>query len=165
MLDALAESLRGERLDLLRLRMLDRRLGPAQRGLVTGAGAPSPPLRAQDDALGRADSRLDGRVPRRQVARAPQERAPPCPPAGGVYGDGLKIRFFASPADLDGLYEACVRVHRTSYQHTLGVGFSSDERRRRLTELSMRKGWYLAGVLFLRGEPVAFQLGTAYRGT
>ena len=69
------------------------------------------------------------------------------------YGDGLKIRFFASPADLDGLYEACVRVHRTSYQHALGVGFSSDERQRRLTELSMRKGWYLAGVLFLRGEP------------
>ena len=29
----------------------------------------------------------------------------------------------------------------------------------------MQKGWFLAGLLYLHGEPVAFQLGTAYRGT
>jgi Acetyltransferase (GNAT) domain len=164
-LDALAESLRGERLDLLRLRMLT-----VDSGLHSEASSRAPALRLRRFAPRTTHwaARIPGSMDEFLAARSRERRKNVRRHARRLeesYGDGLKIRFFARPADLDGLYEACVRVHRTSYQHALGVGFSSDERQRRLTELSMRKGWYLAGVLFLCGEPVAFQLGTAYRGT
>ena len=164
-LEALGESLGDERLDLLRLRMLT-----VDSGLHNAATSRAPALRVRRFApktthwAARIPSSMDeflaarSRERRKNVRRHARRLEE-------SYGDDLEVRFFRSPADLDRLYDDCERIHRTSYQHALGVGFSSGERERKLTELSMQKGWFLAGVLYLRGEPVAFQLGTAYRGT
>jgi hypothetical protein len=164
-LQALGDSLSGEQLDLIRLRMLT-----VDSGLHSTATARAPALRVRRFAPRTTHwaARIPGSMDEFLAARSRERRKNVRRHARRLeesYGDDLEVRFFTSPDDLDRLYEDCERVHRTSYQHALGVGFASGERERRLTELSMQKGWFLAGLLYLHGEPVAFQLGTAYRGT
>jgi CelD/BcsL family acetyltransferase involved in cellulose biosynthesis len=81
-----------------------------------------------------------------------------------VYGDDLEVRVFRSPADLDELIRDSARTHRTTYQSALGVGLSTDEPQHSLAELALERGWFRGYVLYLRGEPVAFWHGNAYRG-
>lgn len=164
-LDALGDSLRGERLDLVRLRMLT-----VDSGLHAEASSRAPAMRLRRFAPRTPHwaARIPGSMDEFLAARSRERRKNVRRHARRLeeaYGEDMEIRLFRRPNDLDRLYDDCERVHRTTYQHALGVGFSSGERERRLTELSMRKGWFLAGVLYLGGEPVAFQLGTAYRGT
>ncbi len=82
-----------------------------------------------------------------------------------TYGDDVSVRVFRAPEDLDRLFEDSAAVHRTTYQAGLGVGFSSDELHRRLTQLTMERGWFRGYVLYLRDEPVAFCHGNVYRNT
>ncbi|HXV34306.1 MAG TPA: GNAT family N-acetyltransferase [Gaiellaceae bacterium] len=81
-----------------------------------------------------------------------------------TYGDALEVRVFRSPAELDELLRDSERVHRTTYQNALGVGLSTGEPHRSLTELALERGWFRGYVLYLHGEPVAFWHGNAYRG-
>jgi hypothetical protein len=165
LLAALGESLRGETLDLVRLRMLT-----VDSGLHTAAASRAPALRVRRFAPKSTHwaARIPGSMDEFLAARSRERRKNVRRHARRLeesYGDDLEVRFFRSPGDLDQLYDDCDCIHRTSYQHALGVGFSSGERDRGLAELTMQKGWFLAGVLYFRGAPVAFQLGTAYRGT
>lgn len=80
-----------------------------------------------------------------------------------AYGDELSVRVFRTPDGLDRLFEDSTAVHRTTYQSALGVGFSADELHRRLTELTMERGWFRGYVLYLREQPVAFCHGNVYR--
>jgi CelD/BcsL family acetyltransferase involved in cellulose biosynthesis len=82
-----------------------------------------------------------------------------------AYGDELTVRVFRSPGELDRLFEDSGAVHRTTYQAALGVGFSDDELHRRLTELTMERGWFRGYVLYLREQPVAFCHGNVYGTT
>jgi CelD/BcsL family acetyltransferase involved in cellulose biosynthesis len=82
-----------------------------------------------------------------------------------TYGDDVSVRVFRASEDLDRLFEDSAAVHRTTYQAGLGVGFSSDELHRRLTQLTMERGWFRGYVLYLRDEPVAFCHGNVYRNT
>jgi CelD/BcsL family acetyltransferase involved in cellulose biosynthesis len=82
-----------------------------------------------------------------------------------AYGDELTVRVFRSPGELDRLFEDTGAVHRTTYQAALGVGFSNDELHRRLTELTMERGWFRGYVLYLREQPVAFCHGNVYGTT
>jgi CelD/BcsL family acetyltransferase involved in cellulose biosynthesis len=77
----------------------------------------------------------------------------------------VSVRVFRASEDLDRLFEDSAAVHRTTYQAGLGVGFSSDELHRRLTQLTMERGWFRGYVLYLRDEPVAFCHGNVYRNT
>ena len=82
-----------------------------------------------------------------------------------VYGDELAVRVFRTADGLDRLFEDSAAVHRTTYQSALGVGFSTSELHRRLTELTMERGWFRGYVLYLREKPVAFCHGNVYRNT
>ncbi|HXV56799.1 MAG TPA: GNAT family N-acetyltransferase, partial [Gaiellaceae bacterium] len=84
---------------------------------------------------------------------------------GEKYGDELEVRVFLGPDELDRLFRDSEAIHRTTYQSALGVGFSTGELHRRLTELAMARGWFRGYVLYLRGKPVAFWHGNAYHGT
>ena len=81
-----------------------------------------------------------------------------------TYGEDLEVRVFRSPAELDELLRDSERVHRTTYQGALGVGLSTGEPQRSLAELALERGWFRGYLLYLRGEPVAFWHGNAYRG-
>jgi hypothetical protein len=60
---------------------------------------------------------------------------------------------------------ACEAVSIKTYQHRLGAGFAADPSERRLIELGAERGWLRAYVLSIDGDPAAFWLGLAYRGT
>lgn len=82
-----------------------------------------------------------------------------------VHGEDLVVRVFRTADDLDRLFEDSAAVHRTTYQSALGVGFSASELHRRLTELTMERGWFRGYVLYLREQPIAFCHGNVYRET
>lgn len=81
-----------------------------------------------------------------------------------AHGDDVDVRVFTSRDDLDRLLRDSELVHRRTYQSALGVGFSTSRLHRSLTALALRKGWFRGYVLYLRGKPVAFWHGNAYRG-
>lgn len=81
-----------------------------------------------------------------------------------AYGDDLEVRVFTSRDELDRLFHDSELVHRTTYQNALGVGFSTTRLHRSLTALALEKGWFRGYVLYLRGRPIAFWHGSAYRG-
>jgi hypothetical protein len=56
------------------------------------------------------------------------------------------------------------KVSRKAYQRALGVGATNTELGRALILGSQRQGWLRAWMLYLDGIPVAFWLGTLYRG-
>jgi CelD/BcsL family acetyltransferase involved in cellulose biosynthesis len=165
LLEALSASVDRERVDLVRFRMLT-----TGSPLHAAAVASAPALRRQrfptrtphwavrvpssmDDFLAARSKERRKNV--RRHARRLEE----------AYGADAQVRFFRNREDLGRLFADSERVHRTSYQHFLGVGFSADELHRRLTGLSMKKGWFLGAILYLRNNPVAFQHGHIYRGT
>ncbi len=80
------------------------------------------------------------------------------------YRGELDVARLHSRAELERLFADSAAVHRRTYQATLGVGFSSSDLNRRLTEACMDRGWFRGYVLYLRGEPVAFWHGNVYRG-
>ena len=67
-------------------------------------------------------------------------------------------------AKLDRLFADNKAIHRETYQHILGVGFSDEQVQRRLAELGADRGWSRGYMLYLRDNPVAFWHGYAYRG-
>lgn len=165
LLERLRHSLAGERVDLLRLRMLT--VGSPEHAAATGeAGilrrrgfAPKTShwrcsLPGSFEEFLAERSKESRRYVRRYGARLEAK-----------YQEDAEIRFFTSRFELDRLFEDSARVHRTTYQHALGVGFSDGDLYRRLTELTMDRGWFRGAVLYLREQPVAFWHGNAYRGT
>jgi CelD/BcsL family acetyltransferase involved in cellulose biosynthesis len=165
LVDLLRESLAGERVDVVRLRML-----AVGSSLHAAAKASSPQLRRRHfapsmlhwrcaipdsfDEFLAARSKERRRNVRRYGRRLEE-----------VHGQQVEVRLFTKRADLDRLFADTASVHRTTYQAALGVGFSDDELTRSLTELAMERGWFRGAVLYLGGRPAAFWHGNAYRGT
>jgi CelD/BcsL family acetyltransferase involved in cellulose biosynthesis len=81
------------------------------------------------------------------------------------FGDRLSIDVFRDRADLGQVISSCEAVSVKTYQHRLGAGFAADPSERRLLELGAERGWLRAYVLSIDGDPAAFWLGLAYRGT
>jgi CelD/BcsL family acetyltransferase involved in cellulose biosynthesis len=163
-LDSLRRSL-GERVDLIRLRML-----PVDSALHAAAEDRAGPLRRR--RFSPAQLHWQCAVPdsfeaflaarskeRRRHIRRYQRRL-----EESFQGD-VEVRVVTTRGDLDRLFADSERIQERTYQRALGVGFSDDERSRRLTELAMGRGWFRGAVLYLRGEPAAFWHGNAYRGT
>jgi CelD/BcsL family acetyltransferase involved in cellulose biosynthesis len=163
--DVLRESLAGERVDVVRLRML-----PVGSSLHAAASAAAPPL--QRRRLAPAALHWHCSIPdsfeeflaarskeRRRHVRRYQRRLEE------AHEQQVEVRLFTSRAELDQLFAETDAVHRTTYQAALGVGFSDDELCRSLTELGMDRGWFRGAILYLGGRPAAFWHGNAYRGT
>jgi hypothetical protein len=81
-----------------------------------------------------------------------------------TYGDEARVEMFRTHDEIDRLVADSAVVHRATYQHGLGVGFTDEEPQRALTELAMDRGWFRGYVLYLRDTPAAFWHGNAYRG-
>jgi CelD/BcsL family acetyltransferase involved in cellulose biosynthesis len=81
------------------------------------------------------------------------------------YDGRLELRTFHDGSELERLYRDTSVVAPKTYQHALGASFTDDPLRRGLIELSVRRGWFRAYLLYIDGEPVAFWYGTAYRGS
>jgi CelD/BcsL family acetyltransferase involved in cellulose biosynthesis len=165
LLAAVGDSLRDERLDLLRFRMLE--LGSSQHSTLANAApiarkqrfaTKMPHWRAAlpgtlDDFLAQRSRR------RRETVRRYSRRLE------RTYGDDARVEVIRDPAGLESLFAQSKLVHRETYQHVLGVGFSDENVQRRLAELSAERGWFRGYLLYLRDKPVAFWHGNAYRGS
>jgi CelD/BcsL family acetyltransferase involved in cellulose biosynthesis len=83
------------------------------------------------------------------------------------YAGRLAIRRFGGDGDrdLERLITDLETIAAKTYQRGLGVGFTGDALQRRLMELDMQRGRFLAWVLDIDGSPVAFWDGTAHAGT
>jgi CelD/BcsL family acetyltransferase involved in cellulose biosynthesis len=162
---SLGRSVADERLDLVRFRMLE--LGSAQHETLA---ARIPAVRQQRfttrlrhwrAALGGSlDEFLAARSRRRRETVRRYGRR-----LEKTYGDDARVEVVRDAAGLDKLFADTGLIHRETYQHVLGVGFSDENVRRRLAELTADRGWFRGYVLYLRDKPVAFWHGNTYRGT
>ncbi|MGH3026983.1 MAG: GNAT family N-acetyltransferase [Gaiellaceae bacterium] len=165
LLSALGDSVKRERLDLVRFRMLE--LGSSQHSALTDA---SPLLRKQRFAPrmrhwraalpGTLDDFLAQRSRRRRESVRRYSRR-----LERTYGDDARVEVVRDGKGLDKLFAESKVIHRETYQHVLGVGFSDENVQRRLAELTSDRGWFRGYMLYLRDKPVAFWHGNAYRGS
>ena len=81
------------------------------------------------------------------------------------FGDGVAVRLFTAPDDLDELVRDTQSISVKTYQHGLGAGFSDSGRDRALLELALARGWYRGFVLYIDGIPSAFWHAMAYGRT
>ena len=165
LLAALKDSIRDERLDLVRFRMLE--LGSPVHAALTHA---APVVRKQRFAtkLRHWRSALPGTLDdflaqrsrrRRETVRRYARRLEK------AYGDDARVEIVRDCAGLEKLFADSKLIHQETYQHVLGVGFSDQNVQRRLAELAADRGWFRGYMLYLRDEPVAFWHGNTYRGS
>jgi Acetyltransferase (GNAT) domain len=81
-----------------------------------------------------------------------------------TYGEKARVEVFRTREQIDRLFADSALIHRETYQHVLGVGFSDQRVQRALTELAMDRGWFRGYVLYLNDAPAAFWHGNAYKG-
>ena len=80
-------------------------------------------------------------------------------------GDRLRIERLGAPADLDRIFRDIVRIAELTYQKGLGAAFLDTPELRRLTSLSLERGWFRAWVLYDEETPIAFWQGAVYGRT
>ena len=164
LLAALQASLADEAVDLVRVRMLP--VGSPQHAAAT---AEAPFLRRQrfvtsmphwrSELTGSLDDFLARRSRRRRETVRRYFRK-----LERTYGDDARVDVVRDGQGLDRLFADSKLIHRETYQHILGVGFSDETVQRRLAELCAERGWFRGYMLYLRDTPVAFWHGNAYRG-
>jgi CelD/BcsL family acetyltransferase involved in cellulose biosynthesis len=81
------------------------------------------------------------------------------------YAERAVITRYEQEDSVDSFIEVASRVSVKTYQHQLGCGMQCDGRTRNLIMNVAKKGWFRGHVLFLDGEPCAFQYGVVYRGS
>ena len=150
--------------DVLRLRNLEVGLPVAPRRRGDPAAAPRA-QRARDRAPRARRPRLLRRVPAPR-SRAARARAPSATRGGSRSSSatGCRSRSSATSATASACSPTSAASPRTTYQHGLGVAFAQTDVQRKLTTLTMERGWFRAYVLYLDGEPIAFWQGQAYNG-
>ena len=164
LLAALQESVEPGEIDIIRMRMLDLD-SPVRTAAIEGSpflrrehfSAQMPHWRTQisgslDEFLARRSRR------RRESVRRYAKRLEK------TYGDGARIEIFRTRDQIDRLFADSALIHRETYQHVLGVGFSDEKVQRALTELAMDRGWFRGYILYLNDAPAAFWHGNAYKG-
>jgi CelD/BcsL family acetyltransferase involved in cellulose biosynthesis len=164
LLAALQESVEPGEIDIIRMRMLDLD-SPVRTAAIEGSpflrrehfSAQMPHWRTQisgslDEFLARRSRR------RRESVRRYAKRLEK------TYGDGARIEIFRTRDQIDHLFADSALIHRETYQHVLGVGFSDEKVQRALTELAMDRGWFRGYILYLNDAPAAFWHGNAYKG-
>lgn len=83
---------------------------------------------------------------------------------GRELGDRMTVARYQAPEDLERVLADLEAVAATTYQRGLGAGFSA-ERDRALVALGLERGWFNAWVLYVDGEPRAFEYGDVHAGT
>jgi CelD/BcsL family acetyltransferase involved in cellulose biosynthesis len=165
LVESVGRSIADERLDILRFRMLE--LGSPQHEALAER---VPAVRKQRFATrmphwraalpGSLDEFLARRSRRRRESVRRYSRR-----LEKTYGDEARVEVVRDGAGLEKLFAESEIIHRETYQHILGVGFSDENVQRRLAELAADRGWFRGYVLYLREKPVAFWHGNAYKGS
>jgi CelD/BcsL family acetyltransferase involved in cellulose biosynthesis len=164
LLAALQESVEPGEIDIIRMRMLDLD-SPVRTAAIEG----SPFLRREHFSAQMPHWRtqisgsLDGFLARRSRRRRESVRRY-AKRLEKTYGDGARIEIFRTRDQIDRLFADSALIHRETYQHVLGVGFSDEKAQRALTELAMDRGWFRGYILYLNDAPAAFWHGNAYKG-
>jgi CelD/BcsL family acetyltransferase involved in cellulose biosynthesis len=164
LLASLEASLAGERVDLVRVRMLPRdshRYAAAAASVSRVRRQRFSPrmLHWRSELPGSLDEFLARRSRRRRESVRRYARR-----LERTYGDDVRVEIVRDRKGLERLFADSKAIHRETYQHILGVGFSDAQVQLRLAELAADRGWFRGYMLYLRDNPVAFWHGNAYRG-
>jgi hypothetical protein len=81
------------------------------------------------------------------------------------YGPGVVVATYHDEANVDEFGRLAEQISAKTYQRALGAGFAYDERTRSLMRRLAARGRLRAYVLFLDGQPCAFEYGILHRGT
>ncbi len=81
------------------------------------------------------------------------------------FGDELKVVTYSDSNDVSSALKAAASISEHTYQTALGVGIVDDQKTREMLDISARRGWLRLSVLYIKGEPCAFQLGLLYYQT
>jgi CelD/BcsL family acetyltransferase involved in cellulose biosynthesis len=164
LLGSLESTLADERVDLVRVRMLPRGSHRHAAAIASVSSVRrqrfSPRmLHWRSELPGSLDEFLARRSRRRRETVRRYARR-----LERTYGDDVRVEVVRDRTGLERLFADSKAIHRETYQHILGVGFSDEQVQRRLAELGADHGWFRGYMLYLRDNPVAFWHGNAYRG-
>jgi len=81
------------------------------------------------------------------------------------YTDRVEVVNCKGEDGLDDAIKAAHQVSLTTYQYGLGCGFIDDSRTRSLLTTAGKQAWLRFAVMFIDGQPCAFQTGLRYQGT
>ena len=81
-----------------------------------------------------------------------------------AYPDRTRIARFEQVEEMEFALADAERVAEKTYQRGLGVGLKNDPVTRQLLALTATKGQFRAYILYLDDRPVAFWIGTLFRG-
>jgi Acetyltransferase (GNAT) domain len=76
------------------------------------------------------------------------------------FGEGVVIRCYRAPEELESALPAVEDIARNTYQRGLGVGFQDTPQMRQRLSFCAEKGWLRIYVLAISGKPCAFWVGT-----
>ena len=79
------------------------------------------------------------------------------------YSDKLRIIIYSKQKDLETAIHDVVKISRSTYQYQLGHGFTDDFRTRCLLKTAAEKGWLRIHIMYINGEPCAFENWIKYR--
>lgn len=78
------------------------------------------------------------------------------------YPNQVRVITYTQEDDLDDAIKAASEISHSTYQHGLGCGFIDNPRTRVLLTTAARRSWLRISVLYVNGEPGAFQVGLHY---
>jgi hypothetical protein len=81
-----------------------------------------------------------------------------------TFPGAVTIRCFKDPGEVEVLAQEAEAIVSKSYQRGLGVGFANTPDIREQLNARAEKGWLLAYVLYLQGQPCAFWIGDLNQG-
>jgi hypothetical protein len=76
----------------------------------------------------------------------------------------VELRCFHSPDELDEMLHEVESIAAKSYQRQIGAGFHDNRLTRRMLEFQAGRGWLLGYLLYVRSVPIAYWVGSLYRG-
>jgi hypothetical protein len=79
------------------------------------------------------------------------------------YGERAVVKRYYDKESVDAFGRTAEQISAKTYQHGLGSGVVYDERTQYLMRRIAERGWLRGHILFLDGEPCAFQYGVIYR--
>lgn len=80
-------------------------------------------------------------------------------------GDDVRVRVFGAPGELDEMIRDVGVIARSTYHARIGAGFVDGASTRERLAIAAGQGRLRSYVLYLRGRPVAFWMGTVMRDT
>ena len=82
-----------------------------------------------------------------------------------ISSSGIKVVCYRDINDVEYLVDVVCRIERSTYKNGLNIGFTDSVLNRALLEQAAKDDWLRAYILYVSGEPCAFQLDIRYGKT